>query len=156
MGRIDVTLIDRVLRAREPHSKALIDEMDEQFKLLTNLAATVVDPFEPWTNRNAEALDAISSKSDRSTALNGRSFFARTDKALTTADLMLGELLCAALWNISSLLGWSASMFPSRRAGQPPDRGASGAAFMISSASPDAKGGAVSARLAKRSPGKAC
>jgi monoamine oxidase len=41
-------------------SKHLIDEMDEQFKLLTNLAATIVDPFEPWTNRNAEALDAIS------------------------------------------------------------------------------------------------
>jgi len=41
-------------------SKDLTDEMDKQFKLLTNLAATIVDPFEPWTNRNAEALDAIS------------------------------------------------------------------------------------------------
>jgi monoamine oxidase len=33
--------------------------MDEQFKMLADLAATIVDPFEPWTNRNAEALDAI-------------------------------------------------------------------------------------------------
>ena len=41
-------------------SKRLIDEMDEQLKLLTNLAATIVDPFEPWTNRNAQALDRIS------------------------------------------------------------------------------------------------
>jgi monoamine oxidase len=41
-------------------SKHLIDEMEEQLKLLTNLAATIVDPFEPWTNRNAESLDAIS------------------------------------------------------------------------------------------------
>jgi monoamine oxidase len=38
----------------------LADQFDEQFKLLTNLAATIVDPFEPWTNRNAEALDRIS------------------------------------------------------------------------------------------------
>jgi monoamine oxidase len=41
-------------------SKELIDQMEEQFKLLTNLAETVVDPFEPWTNRNAQALDRIS------------------------------------------------------------------------------------------------
>lgn len=41
-------------------SKNLTTEMDEQFNLLTNLAASVVDPFEPWTNRNAKALDAIS------------------------------------------------------------------------------------------------
>jgi monoamine oxidase len=41
-------------------SKDLADEMDEQFRLLTNLAASIVDPFEPWTNRNAKALDAIS------------------------------------------------------------------------------------------------
>jgi monoamine oxidase len=41
-------------------SKRLVEEMEQQFKLLTNLAATIVDPFEPWTNRNAEALDAIS------------------------------------------------------------------------------------------------
>jgi len=41
-------------------SKDLIDQMDEQFKLLTNLAASIVDPFEPWTNRNAHALDYIS------------------------------------------------------------------------------------------------
>jgi monoamine oxidase len=41
-------------------SKQLTDEMEEQFKLLTNLAASIVDPFEPWTNRNAYALDKIS------------------------------------------------------------------------------------------------
>jgi monoamine oxidase len=41
-------------------SKDLTDEMEEQFKLLTNLAASIVDPFEPWTNRNAHALDNIS------------------------------------------------------------------------------------------------
>jgi monoamine oxidase len=41
-------------------SEDLADEMDKQFKLLTNLAASIVDPFEPWTNRNAKALDAIS------------------------------------------------------------------------------------------------
>jgi len=41
-------------------SQDLTDEMEKQFKLLTNLAATIVDPFEPWTNRNAQALDAIS------------------------------------------------------------------------------------------------
>lgn len=41
-------------------SKDLIDQMEEQFKLLTNLAETIIDPFEPWTNRNAHALDHIS------------------------------------------------------------------------------------------------
>ena len=41
-------------------TKDLTDEMDGQFKLLTNLAASIVDPHEPWTNRNAEALDAVS------------------------------------------------------------------------------------------------
>lgn len=41
-------------------SKRLINEMEEQFKLLTNLAESIVDPFEPWTNRNAHALDHIS------------------------------------------------------------------------------------------------
>lgn len=41
-------------------SKDLTDEMEGQFKLLTNLAASIVDPFEPWTNRNAHALDNIS------------------------------------------------------------------------------------------------
>jgi len=41
-------------------SKHLTDEMEEQFKLLSNLAASIVDPFEPWTNRNAHALDNVS------------------------------------------------------------------------------------------------
>jgi monoamine oxidase len=41
-------------------STELIDEMEQQFKLLTNLAESIVDPFEPWTNRNAKALDHIS------------------------------------------------------------------------------------------------
>lgn len=41
-------------------TKDLTQEMDGQLKLLTNLAATIIDPFEPWTNRNAVALDAIS------------------------------------------------------------------------------------------------
>jgi monoamine oxidase len=42
------------------HSKALTDEMESQLKLLTNLAETIVDPFEPWTNRNAKRLDRVS------------------------------------------------------------------------------------------------
>jgi NADPH-dependent 2,4-dienoyl-CoA reductase/sulfur reductase-like enzyme len=33
-------------------SKHLIDQMEEQLQLLTNLAETIVDPFEPWTNRD--------------------------------------------------------------------------------------------------------
>jgi monoamine oxidase len=41
-------------------SKDLTDEMEKQFKLLTNLAESIIDPFEPWTNRNAKALDNIS------------------------------------------------------------------------------------------------
>lgn len=41
-------------------SQDLTDEMEKQFKLLTNLAESIVDPFEPWTNRNAKALDQIS------------------------------------------------------------------------------------------------
>jgi len=40
-------------------SRDLTDEMEEQLKLLTDLAETIVDPFEPWNNRNAQALDAI-------------------------------------------------------------------------------------------------
>lgn len=57
-GNSPFRLKGRTLTADE--SKALIDEMEEQFKLLTNLAETIVDPFEPWTNRNAHALDRIS------------------------------------------------------------------------------------------------
>ncbi len=34
--------------------------MEKHFKLLSNLAETIIDPFEPWTNRNAQALDGIS------------------------------------------------------------------------------------------------
>jgi len=41
-------------------TKTLTDEMEAQLKLLTNLAASIVDPFEPWCNRNATALDGIS------------------------------------------------------------------------------------------------
>ena len=41
-------------------SRDLTDEMEKQLKLLTNLAETIVDPFEPWTNRNAKKLDRIS------------------------------------------------------------------------------------------------
>jgi monoamine oxidase len=40
-------------------SQKLMDELEKQVKLLTNLAETVVDPFEPWTNRNAKKLDSI-------------------------------------------------------------------------------------------------
>lgn len=40
-------------------SQDLTDELEKQLKLLTNLAETIVDPFEPWTNRNAKRLDAI-------------------------------------------------------------------------------------------------
>jgi monoamine oxidase len=41
-------------------SRDLTDEMEKQLKLLTNLAETIVDPFEPWTNRNVKKLDKIS------------------------------------------------------------------------------------------------
>lgn len=41
-------------------SKDLTDEMEKQFKLLTNLAESIIDPFEPWANRNAGKLDGIS------------------------------------------------------------------------------------------------
>jgi monoamine oxidase len=57
-GNSPVRLRDRTLTFDE--SRDLTEEMEKQFKLLTNLAATIVDPFEPWTNRNAQALDAIS------------------------------------------------------------------------------------------------
>lgn len=40
-------------------SKDLTDELEKQIKLLTNLAETIVDAFEPWTNRNAKRLDSI-------------------------------------------------------------------------------------------------
>jgi monoamine oxidase len=38
-------------------SKKLTDEMDVMLKRLTDLAETIIDPFEPWMNRNARSLD---------------------------------------------------------------------------------------------------
>jgi monoamine oxidase len=40
-------------------SQALVDEMTDQLKLLADLAETVVDAFEPWSNRNARKLDSM-------------------------------------------------------------------------------------------------
>lgn len=57
-GNSPFRLKGKTLTADE--SKDLIDQMEEQFRLLTNLAESIVDPFEPWTNRNAHALDHIS------------------------------------------------------------------------------------------------
>lgn len=41
-------------------SQKLTDELEKQLKALTQLAETIVDPFEPWTNPNAKRLDAVS------------------------------------------------------------------------------------------------
>jgi monoamine oxidase len=43
-------------------SQALMDEIDVQLKVLTDLARTIVDPYEPWTNHNAKHLDSLSLK----------------------------------------------------------------------------------------------
>jgi monoamine oxidase len=40
-------------------SQKLTDELERQLKALTELAETIVDPFEPWTNPNAKRLDAV-------------------------------------------------------------------------------------------------
>jgi monoamine oxidase len=40
--------------------KHLTGHMELEFKLLTDLAATIVDPFEPWTNADVSALDRMS------------------------------------------------------------------------------------------------
>jgi monoamine oxidase len=40
-------------------SQALVGELTDQLKLLTDLAETVVDAFEPWSNRNARRLDSM-------------------------------------------------------------------------------------------------
>jgi monoamine oxidase len=57
-GNSPFRLKGKTLSADE--SKNLTDQIEEQLKLLTNLAESIVDPFEPWTNRNAQALDHIS------------------------------------------------------------------------------------------------
>jgi monoamine oxidase len=41
-------------------SQELLDEMETQQKALNKLAATIVDPYEPWINRNASHLDGVS------------------------------------------------------------------------------------------------
>jgi len=41
-------------------SKHLMDQMEREFKQLTDLAETIVDPFEPWTNSDAASLDQLS------------------------------------------------------------------------------------------------
>lgn len=41
-------------------SKALNKEMQRMLKRLTDLAETIVDPFEPWINRDARQLDRLS------------------------------------------------------------------------------------------------
>jgi monoamine oxidase len=38
----------------------LTDELEKQLKALAELAESIVDPFEPWTNRNARQLDSVS------------------------------------------------------------------------------------------------
>ena len=40
--------------------KLLIDEMEKHFEELNLRSETIVDPFEPWTNPDAEFLDATS------------------------------------------------------------------------------------------------
>jgi monoamine oxidase len=41
-------------------SEDLLDDMEKQQKALTKLAATLVDPYEPWINRDAAQLDSLS------------------------------------------------------------------------------------------------
>jgi monoamine oxidase len=41
-------------------SATLLDELEEQQKALELLAERIVDPFEPWTNRDAARLDGLS------------------------------------------------------------------------------------------------
>ena len=41
-------------------SKRLMDQMESEFNQLTDLAETIVDPFEPWTNSDAATLDQLS------------------------------------------------------------------------------------------------
>jgi monoamine oxidase len=41
-------------------SSMLTDDMEEQLKRLTQLAESIIDPFEPWTNQDAEHLDSVS------------------------------------------------------------------------------------------------
>jgi monoamine oxidase len=41
-------------------TKDLTDELEAQLHILSDLAESIVDPFEPWTNPNARRLDAIS------------------------------------------------------------------------------------------------
>jgi monoamine oxidase len=41
-------------------SEDLLEEMEKQQKALNKLAATLVDPYEPWINRDASDLDALS------------------------------------------------------------------------------------------------
>jgi monoamine oxidase len=46
-GNSPFRLKGKTLSADE--SKNLTDQIEEQLKLLTNLAESIVDPFEPWT-----------------------------------------------------------------------------------------------------------
>jgi len=57
-GHSPVRLQNQTLSFKE--SEALTDELDVQLKGLSNLAESIVDPFEPWINPNARRLDAIS------------------------------------------------------------------------------------------------
>jgi monoamine oxidase len=41
-------------------TKDLTDELEAQLSILSDLAESIVDPFEPWTNPDARRLDAIS------------------------------------------------------------------------------------------------
>ena len=57
-GNSPIRLKGRTLTFEE--SEKLIDEMEAHQKALEERAATIVDPFEPWTNRDASRLDGVS------------------------------------------------------------------------------------------------
>jgi monoamine oxidase len=57
-GNSPIRLRGRTLTAEESHD--LLDEIQDVWDALTDKAATILDPFEPWINPNASTLDNIS------------------------------------------------------------------------------------------------
>jgi monoamine oxidase len=57
-GNAPIRMGGHTLTSKE--SKALMDEFDVQLTAIADLARTVLDAYEPWTNRNAKHLDHVS------------------------------------------------------------------------------------------------
>jgi monoamine oxidase len=56
-GNSPIRLNGHTLTAEESHD--LLEEIDKVFDALTDKAATILDPFQPWLNPNAEVLDSM-------------------------------------------------------------------------------------------------